>query len=346
MEILEHALGQTLMISAFVLAMMMLVEYLNVRSGGWLRERLQKSGWQQYLLAAFLGATPGCLGAYTAVALFAHRSMSLGALIAAMIATSGDEAFVLFARIPREALLLTGFLFVLGIVTGVLSDRLLGGVARRWLSPCTELEIHEHEDSCDCHPWADFLSNLRRPSFPRALLLLGTALVVLGLLTGFLGHGHEGHWSWERISFLVIALPMFWILLCVPDHFLEEHLWKHVIRGHFPALFLWTLGTLLALEFFFAEPNLALWASARPGLLAGLAALLGLVPESGPHLIFVNGYAEGLFPFSALLVSSIVQDGHGMLPLLAESRRAFFLVKGVNLFAGLLAGAALLLFGG
>ena len=43
-------------------------------------------------------------------------------------------------------------------------------------------------------------------------------------------------------------------------------------------------------------------------------------------------------PFSVLLASSVVQDGHGMLLLLADSRRYFFRVKGINFIVGLLLG--------
>lgn len=47
---------------------------------------------------------------------------------------------------------------------------------------------------------------------------------------------------------------------------------------------------------------------------------------------------------SVLLDSSIVQDGHGMLPLLAHSRRSFLGIKLVNFVAGLLVGSGALLF--
>jgi hypothetical protein len=50
-------------------------------------------------------------------------------------------------------------------------------------------------------------------------------------------------------------------------------------------------------------------------------------------------FAKGLIPFSILLTSSVVQDGHGMLPLLAHSRRAFVAVKLINLLVGLAVGA-------
>ena len=70
------------------------------------------------------------------------------------------------------------------------------------------------------------------------------------------------------------------------------------------------------------------------------ACLVGLIPQSGPHLIFVTLFAGGYIPMSVLLANSIVQDGHGMLPVLAHSRRVFILIKIINLIFGLLVGAA------
>ena len=67
---------------------------------------------------------------------------------------------------------------------------------------------------------------------------------------------------------------------------------------------------------------------------------LGIIPESQPQFIWIYLYASGLLPFSILLASSIVQDGHGALPLLAYSRKSFFMMKAVNLVFGLLVGVA------
>jgi len=44
-----------------------------------------------------------------------------------------------------------------------------------------------------------------------------------------------------------------------------------------------------------------------------------------------------------LLVSSIVQDGHGALPLLAQSRKNFLLMKALNMLVGLIVGVVCLL---
>lgn len=76
-----------------------------------------------------------------------------------------------------------------------------------------------------------------------------------------------------------------------------------------------------------------------------MAAAIGVIPESGPHLVFATLYASGVLPFSVLLTSSAVQDGHGMLPLLAESRFEFLRVKAINVGAGLLLGFAVMLLG-
>ena len=74
----------------------------------------------------------------------------------------------------------------------------------------------------------------------------------------------------------------------------------------------------------------------------GAASLLGIIPESGPHLLFVTLFDQGNVPISTLVASSIVQDGHGMLPLFAYSWRDFLAVKGINLLVGILVGALLL----
>ena len=55
--------------------------------------------------------------------------------------------------------------------------------------------------------------------------------------------------------------------------------------------------------------------------------------------------SSGTVPFSILAASSAVQDGHGMLPLLAHSRRDFLKVKAMNLLFGLGTGIVLMALG-
>ena len=115
------------MITGFVFVMMLLIEYINVQSKGLWQKSLTKNKWRQYLITGVLGVIPGCLGAFTVVALFSHRLVSFGALVTAMIATSGDEAFVMFSMFPDVTLKLTLILFVIAIVTGYIVSILYKG---------------------------------------------------------------------------------------------------------------------------------------------------------------------------------------------------------------------------
>jgi hypothetical protein len=141
------------------------------------------------------------------------------------------------------------------------------------------------------------------------------------------------------------SLFALFIVSTVPEHFLERHLWDHIVKVHIPRVFLWTLGALLLMHLLLNYLNIEPWIKANYLAVLLIACLIGLIPESGPHLVFVTFYAQGAIPFGVLLASSIVQDGHGMLPLLAESKRGFFSVKAINLIVGLLSGLVCYLIG-
>jgi len=335
-SVTKHAL----MITGFVAVMMLVIEYVNILTQGQWQKRLSHRRWGQYLLAAFLGATPGCLGAFAVVAMYTHRSLTLGAVVAAMIATSGDEAFVLFALVPKTALILTGVLFGIGLLSGALTDALLGRRTTDKLS--CEADFSIHEGHCQCFPHAQLVSQWKNCTSVRAILTASLSLFLLALLFGEIGP-HE--WDWIRISLILVSSVGLFIVATVPDHFLEEHLWKHVICGHVRRVFLWTFGALLILHLFIEHLELGEFIEKGRWFVLALAGVIGLIPESGPHLIFVTLFSKGLIPLSILLTSSIVQDGHGMLPLLAHSPRTFILVKFINLLVGCAIGVLLMAFG-
>ncbi len=116
---LHKIISQTIMITTFVMVMMMVIEFLNVKSKGDWAYRLKKSPFLQILLAAVMGLIPGCLGAYTIVSLYAHEIIRFSALVTAMIATSGDEAFVMFSLIPEYALVLNAIIFFIAVAVGL-----------------------------------------------------------------------------------------------------------------------------------------------------------------------------------------------------------------------------------
>ena len=329
------------MITGFVFVMMLVVEYVNVLTRGTWEKKLRDRRGLQYLLAVGLGVSPGCLGAFAVVAMYSHGSLSFGAVVAAMIATSGDESFVMLAMIPKQSLLLFGLLGTTALVAGVLTDALIGKYGGGQSAISSRLEVHD-DDVCRCFAWGALLPEWKKCSPARGILTVALALFLVALLAGKIG---PPTWNWIRATLFLTSGSALFIVATVPDHFLEEHFWRHVALTHVPRVFLWTLGALsvmyLLVEYMHLES--ALWEGKWLVLLA--ACLVGLVPESGPHLIFVTLYAKGTVPFSVLLASSIVQDGHGMLPVLAHSRRGFLIIKGINLLVGFSAGAAAMVLG-
>jgi len=204
------------------------------------------------------------------VSLYVHGLISFGAIVGGMIATSGDEAFIMLSLFPREAAMLFGLLFVMGLFFSWVTDKLASYFK---FQPCQECPLHEF------HP--------------------------------------------EKKSL---------------RHYLSKHIWSHIIKRHLIRVFLWTFGVLLALEIAFDYWNLEAFVKTHLVWVLLVSGLVGVLPESGPHLVFVMMFARGAIPFSVLLTSSIVQDGHGLLPLLSYSIKDSIIIKLFNLAFGLLVG--------
>ena len=332
------------LVTGFVFVMMLLLEYLNVLTSGVWRGALASSKWGQYLVAAILGIVPGCLGAFAVVAMFSHGFISLGAVVTAMIATSGDEAFLMLAMIPTKALIITGVLFVVGILAGIITDLSLGKRGVSLKGDGCQFEVHEDYDKCCSFSTTRTTNVWKKCSLARAVLALLLTLIIIAIMSGQIG---PREWNWIRITVLIASLGALFVVSTVTDHFLEEHLWNHIVKKHLPKIFIWTFGTLFLI--FILRKYLDLDVSNSSGwgrwLFLVVACLVGLIPQSGPHLVFLTLYMSGTLPLSILLANSIVQDGHGMLPMLAESGKAFILVKAINLFVGLVVGALAMSFG-
>lgn len=197
MEIFIEALTNAILITGLVMIMMILIEYINVSSTGDALLKLRASKKRQVVLAAALGLIPGCVGGFAVVSLYARRVVSFGALIAMMIASSGDEAFIILALIPKEALFLFLFLFLIGISSGFIVDAIEERRAKtRGLQEEEPLPIVESEccgnESRESHPIFEgtIWGNLKRMSRKRAFMLLGITLFIVAIVSGLLEHEH------------------------------------------------------------------------------------------------------------------------------------------------------------
>lgn len=332
--LLQQITTRSIMITGFVLMMMVIIEYLNVMTRGVWQQSLRGSRWRQYLLASFLGATPGCLGAFTVVSLYAHREVSLGARVAAMIATSGDESFVMLSMIPKQAPVIFIVLFAIALFTGFITDKIFDGKTSCQAACQSEFDTHE-EEICHCFPWGNLRKEWTEGFAVRGFLVAVLLLFIVAVLTGLIG---PNVWNWLRGTLVVLSCIALFIVSTVPGHFLKEHLWGHAVKEHVPRVFLWTFCILLLLHLLVNNLHLEQWMHENEFIVLLVACLIGLIPESGPHLLFLTLFVEGAIPFSTFLASSIVQDGHGTLPLLAESRGDFVKVKTINFIVGLMVG--------
>ena len=347
-------LRNSVLITGLVMIMMLMIEYVNIHSHGRWFTRLRQNRFGQVVLGAGLGIIPGCMGGFAAVSMYSHKLLSFGALIAMMIASSGDEAFVLLAMIPREALLLMVILFVVAVLAGLVVDR-FSKPQHHHHEGCEDgYQIHE-EDEKEENEDKSTLRNMRHASAERIALLLGVILFIVALTFGMFEHGHEEvtHSQlnifdeyWINLVFAFLSLFVVWFIATAPEHVVKEHLWEHIIRKHFLSIFLWTFGALfviqVGLHYFYFEQLIS---NNIPWMIL-LAVLVGIIPESGPHLLFVTLFATGTVPFSVLLASSISQDGHASLPLLAESKRSFINAKTVNDLVAAVCGYLCYLIGG
>ena len=427
LHILIETLRNSILISGLVVVMMMMIESLNIESQGMFFKGLRKTRTGQVVIAALLGSIPGCMGGFATVSLYTHRMFSFGALIAMMIASSGDEAFIMLAMIPEQALVIFAVLFVVAVVTGIIVDYCNDKLHKRHChkddhsecgseSDCDHgYTVHCHEEhdealsECACKIVADtngheveseaesgiMHSASRHYGWRRIVMFIGLAVFIAALATGQLGHDHGAHThtddcatacthnsvhsshhsehdctddsphhdehsccthsanhtsvqthasinlldeQWMNVLFAGLSVLVLLVLLFASDHFIEEHLWNHIIRKHLLTIFCWTFGVLLLVGIGLQYIKLDEWISSNTALMIILATLIGIIPESGPHMIFVTLYAAGLVPLPVLLASSISQDGHSSLPLIAESRKSFLWAKLINCSVALIVG--------
>lgn len=340
-ELLTDVLKGAILISGLITIMMMMIECLNIESKGRFFAGIRSSRIGGVLVGALLGIIPGCMGGFAAVSLYTHRLISFGGLVAMMIATCGDESFLMLATIPSLAVKIFVLLFALAIVAGILTDII---VRKDDKMHCTQKYEFHHEDE---QPHKEG----KHAGWKRILMAAGVALFIAALATGLLGEDEGTETAglnllsedWMNLVFSALSLVVLGVVIFGSDHFVEGHLWHHVIAKHLPVTFAWTFGILAVIGIGLNYFDIALWISSNTALMILLATAIGLIPQSGPHMIFITMFAAGIVPVPVLLASCVSQNGHACLPLIAESKKSFIKAKALNSAIALAVGYASML---
>ena len=132
-KLLESAEGAFLEVGVFVGAVLLIFGYINYKTQGRFVQKLEQSKRLQPFFGALLGLTPGCGGAIFVMPLYLKGTVTFGTVIATLVATMGDAAFVLISTRPLDYLLVSAISFVAAIITGYTVDALKidGGFAKR-----------------------------------------------------------------------------------------------------------------------------------------------------------------------------------------------------------------------
>ncbi len=106
----------------FVGAVLLLFGYINYRRKGKFVKSLEKSKKYQPVFGSLLGLSPGCGGAIFVMPLYLKETISFGTVIATLIATMGDSAFVLMTSLPLEYLYVSIVSLIAAVLTGYIVD--------------------------------------------------------------------------------------------------------------------------------------------------------------------------------------------------------------------------------
>jgi hypothetical protein len=297
---------------------------------------LERQGVFQAPVSAFLGALPGCGGAIVVVTQYTRGYVTFGSVVAVLVSTMGDAAFLLLARDPMVGL----FIFVMGFVTGTVSgwavDKIHGTEFMR--SHIEERTIAEHRKTHDLTAdervrgltWVDVLwISILAPGV--VLGGFGAFQVKTDVAFGPLA-GYEPT-KWIGVAGALLC-AMMWSLAGHQnthdrhDSVEIEHIstWRRIILDT-NFITVWVIAGFLTYEIgmYLVGGELASFFKVWAPLVPLMGILVGLLPGCGPQIVVTTLYLSGLVPLSAQIGNAISNDGDALFPAIALAPRAALL---------------------
>ncbi|MBJ29366.1 MAG: hypothetical protein CMB61_04835 [Euryarchaeota archaeon] len=117
-----------LAVSVFVAAMVLLFSWLQYITAGRFVDSIRANKRWQPVIGAIMGITPGCGGAIVMMPMYARGYITYGTVIATLIATLGDAAFVLIGAAVTDSSFIAPVVavhiisFLVGVTWGYLID--------------------------------------------------------------------------------------------------------------------------------------------------------------------------------------------------------------------------------
>ena len=287
-----------------------------------LSEKLREAGKWQVLIAALLGALPGCGGAIIVITRYVSGSLSFGSVLATLTATMGDAAFLLIAKEPSTGLLIITLGFAVGSVTGYLVDWLHGKDFMRDSLPATS-----DTPSVPSDPEHGDLSS---KALDKIWLFLMVPGLIIGLMQAFQIDVDQIFVAIDGLSptvmlgfiggtlcFAMYLLPR--LFPALPKRHMDSNsaLQRTISDTNFVTS--WVIFAFLAFELtvHFTDFDLGAAFEGVAFFTPIIAILIGFLPGCGPQIIVTSLYLSGLIPLSALVGNAISNDGDALFPAIA-----------------------------
>lgn len=186
LDVLLDTVLDCLKLLPFLLAAYLFIEWLEHKASGKFEAFLQRSGRLGPLIGGLLGMVPQCGFSVACANLYAGHIVSIGTVVAVMLATSDEAIPLLIAQggHAQDILLLLGVKLVIGVIAGFLVDLIFGRKQRQGSN-----DICAH---CGCEHEHGFVKGILIPALKHvASIMLFLFLITLALNTVIFLIGEE-----------------------------------------------------------------------------------------------------------------------------------------------------------
>ena len=302
-------------VSSFVGVTLIIFVFLEKRNFN-LQRFIEKNKNYEIPTSAFLGVIPGCGGAIMVMSLYTRGVVSFGSVLAALIATMGDAAFLLIASKPQAALVILPVTFLTGIVSGYL------------VKPFTKNFINKISLKKDLN------KNLPKNKIPKYFYSFWLMCLIPGIILGVLNAFQIGIsfyiFGIDLIHSFSFILAMYCILLWVFNPLTDiqmASIHENSLRRVADTtcfVTVWVIIAFVTYELIDLSTKGLIFDSLKyfGPFIPLMAIIIGFIPGCGPQIMITSMYVSGQIPMSAQIGNSISNDGDALFPAIAISAKA------------------------
>ena len=267
-------------------------------------------------ICSFLGTIPGCGGAIMVMSLFTRGVVSFGAVLAALISTMGDAAFLLIAVKPEAALIILPVTFIVGIISGYIAQPFTKNFLKEKINKSISI--------------SDLPKNKTSNKFYKLWFFILIPGLILGLINAFNIDTNFEIFGMDVVLVFSFSAALFCVLLWVLNPLtdiqmasIHENSYRRVVDTTC-FVTVWVIISFVLYELINLSTNGAIFESL---ILFGpflplIAILIGFIPGCGPQIMITSMYVSGQIPMSAQIGNSISNDGDALFPAIAISAKA------------------------